>query len=160
VSFKDGATELGTGTLNASGIATFSTAALATATHSITAVYGAGANFNTSTSNTGNQVVGPSPTTTRHAAAEGPSGHRAAGSLTPTVAASGAGSGIPTGTVTFKDGTTTLGTGTLDASGVATFSTAALSTSTHSITAVYGADTNFNASTSNTVNQVVSPSPT
>ena len=65
-----------------------------------------------------------------------------------------------TGTVTFKDGATTLGTGTLS-SGTATFSTSALSAGTHSnITAVYGGDTNDAASTSLSITQTVTkPTP-
>jgi hypothetical protein len=58
-----------------------------------------------------------------------------------------------TGTVTFKDGNATLGIGNLNY-GLATFSTK-LSTGIHSITAVYGGDTNFNGSTSKTVNLVI-----
>ena len=42
---------------------------------------------------------------------------------------------------------TTLGTGTLSG-GVATFSTSSLAIGSHTITAVYGGDTNFNGSTS------------
>jgi hypothetical protein len=55
------------------------------------------------------------------------------------------GAGLAPVTVTFKDGATVLGTGTLNASGQATFSTSALSVSSHSITAEYGGDGNFNA---------------
>ena len=49
VTFKDGATSLGTVTLNASGQASFSTAALSVGTHTITAAYGGSVNFATST---------------------------------------------------------------------------------------------------------------
>ena len=45
--------------------------------------------------------------------------------FTATVSANGPGSGTPTGTVTFQDGSTVLGTGTLDATGVATYTTGA-----------------------------------
>src|SRR5207253_10623179 len=69
-------------------------------------------------------------------------------------AAAAPGSGTPTGTVTFKDGATTLGTGTLS-SGAATFATSSLSLAAHSITAVYGGDTNFTVSTSSTLTQNV-----
>jgi hypothetical protein len=65
---------------------------------------------------------------------------------------------IPTGTVTFKDGTITLGTATLDNTGTATFTTTALAIGSHPISAVYAGDNNFNGSTSGvlteTVNQV------
>ena len=49
VTFKDGATTLGTGTLSA-GAATFTTSSLTLGIHSITAVYGGDGNFTTSTS--------------------------------------------------------------------------------------------------------------
>ena len=58
------------------------------------------------------------------------------------------------GMVTFKDGSTTLGTGTL-VGGVATFATTALSVATHSITAVYGGSASKSTSTSVALSQVV-----
>ena len=58
------------------------------------------------------------------------------------------GSGTPTGTVTFKDGAATLGTGPLNGSGQATFTTSSLGIGPHSITAAYGGDANFLASVS------------
>ena len=54
-----------------------------------------------------------------------------------------------TGTVTFKDSGTTLGTSNLS-SGVATYSTSSLSTASHSITATYNSDTTYAASSSGT----------
>ncbi len=56
-----------------------------------------------------------------------------------------------TGTVTFFDGATVLGTVTLNTSGVATYATSTLSVATHSITASYGGDANCLAATSGTV---------
>ena len=58
-----------------------------------------------------------------------------------------AASGVPTGSVTFYDEGNLLGTAAVNASGVATF-TDALSVGTHTITAKYTGDTNFNGSTS------------
>ena len=54
-------------------------------------------------------------------------------------------SGLPgawtaTGTVTFFNGTTPLGTGTLDAAGVARFNSAGLAHGTYTVTASYGGD--------------------
>src|ERR1041385_8240898 len=66
------------------------------------------------------------------------------------------GTGTPTGAVTFKDGASTLGTGTLDGSGHATFATSSLSVTSHPITVVYGGDTNFNTSTSATLTETIS----
>jgi hypothetical protein len=52
------------------------------------------------------------------------------------------------------DGTTKLGTGTLSG-GTATFTTSTLGDGVHSITAVYGGDTNFAASNSSVLSQTV-----
>jgi hypothetical protein len=70
------------------------------------------------------------------------------------------GSGSPTGTVSFKDGTTTLGTGVLHANSngtgsLATFTISTLAQGTHAITVVYDGDTNFKTSTSAALTQTV-----
>jgi len=62
--------------------------------------------------------------------------------------------GVPTGTVTFKDGAATLGTSALS-TGSAAFTTAALAPGAHSITAVYGGSANFTGSTSSVLVQTV-----
>jgi hypothetical protein len=62
--------------------------------------------------------------------------------------------GVPTGTVSFLDGTTPLGPGTLSG-GVATLTTSSLAVGMHSISAVYSGGTNFAASTSATLTQCV-----
>ncbi len=67
--------------------------------------------------------------------------------LCATVAAVVSGTGIPAGTVTFKDGSATLKTGTLSG-GKVCISTTSLSLGTHSITASYGGDSQFSASVS------------
>ena len=64
--------------------------------------------------------------------------------------------GTPSGTVTFKDGTTALGSpAALNGSGVATLATSTLAVGTQSITAVYSGDTHFETSTSPALQQVV-----
>jgi sugar lactone lactonase YvrE len=55
--------------------------------------------------------------------------------------------GSPTGTVTFMDGTTELGTGNVSG-GTATYTTSSLAVGTHTITAVYSGDDGFNPATS------------
>jgi sugar lactone lactonase YvrE len=62
--------------------------------------------------------------------------------------------GVVSGTVNFSDGATLLGTGTLNSSGIATFSTTTLALGTHSITAAFQANTNFTASSA-TLTQVM-----
>lgn len=61
----------------------------------------------------------------------------------------------PTGTVTFFDGSTNLGTSNLNASAQATLSTSTLTVGTHNITATYSGDSNFASSTSSVVSQLV-----
>jgi hypothetical protein len=65
------------------------------------------------------------------------------------------GSGNPTGNVTFYDGGKSLGTGSLSADGHATFSISSLSKGTHSITAAYNGDDNFDGCNSGAFSQVI-----
>jgi len=162
VTFKDNGTTIGTGTTNASGVATFTTSSLIAATHPITATYSGDTNFATSTSSAVSQVVNPAPTATALASAPNPSVFGQSVTFTATVTVSSPGAGaIPAGeTVTFKDGPNTLGTGLTNASGVATFTTSALTAATHSVTAVYAGDTSFATSTSSAVSQVVNQAST
>ncbi|MBZ5490686.1 MAG: choice-of-anchor D domain-containing protein [Acidobacteriia bacterium] len=64
--------------------------------------------------------------------------------------------GTPNGSVTFTDGPITLGTGAVDAFGVATWSTSSLSAGTHSIAASYGGDATYASSTA-ALAQVLQP---
>jgi hypothetical protein len=64
------------------------------------------------------------------------------------------GSGTPTGSVTFKDGANSLGAGTV-VSGTAILHISSLAIGGHTITAVYGGDATFGASSSLGVSQTV-----
>ena len=69
-----------------------------------------------------------------------------------------AGTSAPTGTVTFDDGSTSIGTGTLATVGgnqVATLAISTLTAGVHSITAVYGGDSNNAGSTSGVVMETI-----
>jgi len=67
--------------------------------------------------------------------------------------------GTTTGTVVFKDGTTVLGTSTIQLTGIATLTTSALTTvATHTITAAYSGDLNYITSTSPSLSEAISPS--
>ena len=158
VTFKDGASTLGTGTLNGSGVATYSAASLAEGPHTITASYGGDSrNLASASASVSVTVTAASSTTTLTSSA---ASAVVGSSLTFTATVKG-GSGVaaPTGTVTFKDGTATLGTGAVNSSGVATYATSALAAGSHSITASYGGDTNNAASTSSSVAVTVWPGP-
>jgi subtilase family serine protease len=72
--------------------------------------------------------------------------------LTATVKPASTSSKTPTGTATFTDAVRgTLGSGTLNSSGVATLTSTRLAGASYSITANYSGDTNFSASTSSAV---------
>jgi hypothetical protein len=144
VTFNDGATVLGTGTLNG-GIATFMTSGLGAGVHSITALYGGDANFGGGASLALTQTVNKAASSTSVTSSNNSSNRGAPVTFTATVTSSA--TGTPTGTVTFQDGGSQIGTGTLS-SGRATFTTSALLTGPHSITAVYGGDASFTGSTS------------
>ena len=60
-----------------------------------------------------------------------------------------------TGTVTFMDGGSTIGTSALNASGVATLSISSLAVGTHAITALYSGDGSHDGSTSSSLSQTV-----
>jgi Ca2+-binding RTX toxin-like protein len=161
VLFYDGNTQIGSGSLNqvsGNDQATFSTSSLSVATHSITASYQTDGNFATSTSSAVSQTVNQDATTTSLSSSVNPSAYGQSVTFTATVGANSPGSGTPTGSVNFYDGSTLLGSGTLAVVGgkdQATYSTATLSAATHSITATYAGDTNFITSTSSAVSQVV-----
>jgi hypothetical protein len=94
----------------------------------------------------------PASTMTGLTSTANPSASGSSVTFTATVSAQFA---TPGGSVTFKDGSTVLGTGTLNAGGVATYTTSALGVGSHSITAVYGGANYFAGSTSLPLNQVV-----
>lgn len=153
VTFLDGASTLGTGNLNAAGQATFTTSALTGGSHSITASYAGDTNHTGGASGALAQVVKKVASGTALVSTTNPSVFGQSVTFTATITTV---NGVPaTGTVTFFDGASTLGTGPLNGAGVATLSTSALSVTTHAITAQYGGDTNYATSTSAVVNQVV-----
>ncbi len=148
VTFKDGATTLGSGTLSG-GVATFSTSALTAGPHSITAVFAGDVNLTTATSSAVSVTVGKATANVALATSAASVAAGANVTLTATISPAAA-----TGIVTFKNGNANLGTGTI-AAGVATFSTTALAVGNHSITAVYAGDANHNTGTSAALSQVV-----
>lgn len=155
VTFKDGATTLGTSNLDSNGHATLATSTLSVASHSITATYNGSSTFNASTSSALSQTVNKDGATSAVTSSLNPSRHGQTVTFTATVTANSPGSAIPTGSVTFKNGTSTLGTKTLNSSGQATFSTSGLSRGSHSITVVYGGSSSFLGSTSPVLTQTV-----
>jgi Phosphoesterase family/Bacterial Ig-like domain (group 3) len=151
VSFEKGSTVLATVSLS-NGVATYTTTKLPLGSNSITAVYAGDGHSTGSTSAPVTQIV-LTATTTTLTSSPNPSTYGQAVGLTATVTSSG---GAPPNseTVTFKQGTTVLGTGYLTG-GKATFTTSTLAAGTKSVTAVYVGDSNFATSTSKAVSQVI-----
>jgi sugar lactone lactonase YvrE len=159
LSFYNGATLLGSGTLNSSGVATLATTSLPVGADSLTAVYSGNAGFSGSTSSVFTETVtAPTAVTTSTALTVSPNPVFDGQPATLTATVSPAPTGSPAGTVSFYSGATLLGTGTLNASGVATFTTSSLAVGAEGITAVYAGNAGFAASTSSALSLTVTTS--
>ena len=150
ITFKRGTIVIGTATLNG-GVATFTTAALASGNAIIRGYYGGDGTFAASTSKFLTQAINKNPTSISASSSPNPSVWKQAIVFTATVTSSGP---APTGAVTFKNGTTTLGSAQLNG-GVATITRSALPVGIYSITATYKGDGASLASTSAAITQIV-----
>jgi hypothetical protein len=152
VIFYNGSISLGTASLASSGKAIFSTTTLPAGTDSITASYGGDSNDAGSTSQPVNVTITSAATATTTVLTSSATAINAGQNVTFSVTITPqSGSNVPTGTVTFLDGATTLGTGTVNTAGVATLSTTSLAAGIHSITASYGGDDKNGSSLSQAV---------
>ncbi|MGH9607619.1 MAG: Ig-like domain repeat protein [Terracidiphilus sp.] len=149
VTFYSDGNSIGAANLDATGTATFTDSALPAGTHSITASYAGDVNDSASTSAAISQVIGTLPTSTNLGAAS-TGGVNPQVILAATVTNSGVSGTTPTGTVTFVNGTSTIGQATLNSSGVATL-TLNLPSGTYSIVANYSGDTMNSPSSSQPV---------
>ncbi len=153
VTFTDGTTVLGTSPI-VNGTATLTVPSLPIGSHPITASTPGDTNNNPATSPATTVTVAKTTPTLTLTSSANPA--TASQPVTFTVTST---AGV-TGTVTFQDGATILGTGTFNAAGVATFTTSTLATGTHTITAVYGGDSNYASATSAPLTEVVGTVPT
>jgi len=103
-------------------------------------------------------VVGMTPTTTGLTSSANPSTSGQSVTFTATVAGVDINTPLPTGSVTFLSGSTSLGTGTLSGA-QATFSISTLAAGADPITAQYTGDMNYAGSTSAVLTQTVSVPP-
>jgi hypothetical protein len=128
------------------------------ASNTILASYGGDTSFNGSISNTVTQVVNAASKTNSSSAlvsSLNPSNSGQSVKFTATVTPA-SGTTVPTGSVSFADGATSLGSPVaLDSTGKATLTTSTLTVNSHIVSASYTGDTNFNGSISNTLSQVV-----
>jgi len=157
VTFTDGGTVIGTAVLNASGVATLTTSTLAPGTHTLVAVY-AGDGSASASSSTPLTLVAKELTSVALASSANPVQTLASIMLTAVVSDSGV--GVATGTVTFTDGSTQLGTVTLDPTGTATLTVPSLTAGNHSLLASYAGDADDFAAVSPTLTQGVQLRPT
>ncbi len=148
--------------VDSNGDATYTTATLPEGVHNITAQYTDtnSAHLNSPLSTPFQQTViqGTGVVLT---SSQNPSSVGQNVTFTATVSSAIAGGVTPDGTVTFMDGSTILGTETLNGTGVATYATATLANGPHSIQATYNGDSTrqIQSSVSNTVTQdVLAPS--
>jgi hypothetical protein len=152
VTFHDAAGGFGTVALNGSGVAQRFINNLPVGNQPITVIYNGDTNFATDTSPKLTEVVNKASTTVALASSKNPQTHGKPVTFIATITP--AFGGNTTGSVTFKDGSTTLGTGTVTGN-VAKFTTSSLTTGTHNITAVYPGDTDFKNSASAVLKQVI-----
>jgi hypothetical protein len=161
VTFYDNGTALGTVQLEvaAQAYAQFTTSTLAPGSHTITAVYNGGGDFQGSTSaaitttvTAANTFVGLRSSTSAATAGQ---------PVTFTVHVEGSSIPYPTGTVTFYDGVAVLGTAQLsyylDDISSASFTTSALAVGSHSIMAVYGGDGTYPSGASQPLTVQITP---
>lgn len=136
MTFFDGSTQIGSAPVSGSS-GSVSVTNLSTGSHTLTATFtpsNSGAFSGSTSSGLSYTITGSGATTTTTSLAASPSGSASSGAtvtLTATISPSGA-----TGTVTFKDGSTTIGTGSVS-SGTASMTTSSLSVGAHSLTAEF-----------------------
>ena len=149
VNFMNGSTVLGSASVNASGVATLSTASLPAGTYSLTARFVGNSSFGASTSAAASvTVTGSTATTTTTRLVASPNPVSAGQTLNMVATVSASGTTSLSGTVNFLNGSTVLGSASVSSSGVATLSTASLPAGTYSLTAQYLGNASLGASTS------------
>ncbi|NWJ45281.1 MAG: Ig-like domain repeat protein [Chloroflexi bacterium] len=151
VTFSDGTTVLGTAPL-IGNTASFSTSNLSVGVHSITASFGGEEDYSSSTSPVLSITISPATPTVTLASSLATATYGQAVTFTANVTAGGI---APTGSVTFYDSTTSLGTVPLSA-GSASLTISTLGAGNHPITATYSGDSTYSSSTSTVLTQPVS----
>jgi hypothetical protein len=140
VTFTYNGTTLGTATV-VNGVATLTTTTLPIGTDPVSATYTGDTTYAPATSGPLNVVITKNAAADTLTATPNPSIFGGAVTLTFTVPPV---NGVaPTGTVSFYNGTTLLGTATVNAAGVATITTTALPYGTDTVVAQYPGDNNY-----------------
>jgi hypothetical protein len=170
VTFLDGANTLGAEPIDTTGVALLDTALLTPGSHSLSAKYEGysqvgftateqtyvAAIFSPSTSAASAISVTTDATTTSLTTSSAPA---TAGTVVTFTATTSSMAGMPFGGVAYFDGTTLLGTISLN-SGTAAFSTASLPQGTHTITATFNANGPYASSTSAPLSETITAAST
>lgn len=155
IAFLNGSTSLGTGTLDNTGTATYSTSSLAANTYSLTASYGGDGNYLASASSAQTLVVNPLSTTTTLTVSPTAATVGQTVTFTAKVKAN-SGSTVPTGTITFLNGSKQLAAVAVDSTGTSTYTSSTLAAGSYAITAAYSGDANDASSTSSSASLLIS----
>jgi YVTN family beta-propeller protein len=140
VTFLDGSTPLCSAVALAAGSATCTTSALTAGSHTINASYSGSSTYGSASGSVA-QTVNKLSATVALGSTPNPSTPGQSVTITANVTGSGA---MPTGTVTFLDGATTLCSAVAVASGSATCTTSSLTTGAHTLNASYSGNGTYN----------------
>ena len=154
---KDGATTLGTLTLDATGSASYDASAFPVGTHVLSVNYLGDDTNASSTSASYTQTIQQLATATTLVSSANPTNGGAVLHLTAkvTAASTNATAGSLSGTLTIKDGSTVLGSGPLSADGGFTLDVSSLAVGDHLLVATYSGVTNYASSVSSTLDEKV-----
>lgn len=150
--------------INGAGHVEDQTIQLTGGSHALVATYGGDISYNASPAVNLAITVAPAATTASLTPSANPVPTNQQVTLSLSIASQSISPVGPSGSVTFKDGTTTIGTATVSpvgatsttfAGGTASFSATFTTAGTHSLTAVYAGDTNYATSTSGAVSLAV-----
>jgi YVTN family beta-propeller protein len=159
VSFVDSGVNLGSAPISG-GQAILNVSSLAPGSHFIAATYSGDATFISSTSVAVAESVSQAATTITLTPSSISVAFGQNVTFTASLSVVSPGAGTPTGSVSFNDSANTLASVPLGNSGTATFSTFTLTSGSHTISAVYPGDSNFQSSISAPLTETVSwPAP-
>ncbi|OYV06635.1 MAG: hypothetical protein CFE26_05230, partial [Verrucomicrobiales bacterium VVV1] len=153
VSLKKGSTIVATSTRSTAGTWTFTPVGLAVGSHTLTAQYDG--DLRNAPSVSGSVTVNIVKAVAEIALTSSPS----ISQIGDTVTFSANISPVTSGSISFFNGTTLLGTGTIDASGLATFTTTSLPAGSNTITASFAGNSDVNVALSSPLTQTVNKLP-
>jgi hypothetical protein len=155
VTFMEGSKVLGAVALSGNS-ATYPLKAFTSGEHTVTAIYSGNENDESSESPGFTETIAKGSTQVALTSYANPAPHGSGGNLRATVKVVSPGSGTPTGTVTFMEGTTVLGTAAISDS-VATYPLKAFTSGKHAVTAIYNGDENDESSESPSYTETIEP---